>query len=1439
MKHAALLSILLPAIAISSSHFCQIARTQQSSPVDIANITSYLSDKDVEVRREGAQVATQQPDARLLRVLTRALSDTDSVVRQRSAIAIRSIPGEQADSAAIQSFKNPDVVVRRELVRRFEGRTTPQAVKAIENLLNDSDFEVRNQVARMLYENPHQDAAAVLRKVLTHPDRRVRFYACARLEKASAAEAIPLLIARLDDYDHEVRQRALHGMRQLPEGAGDKAVLAAMKHRDYSIRQGAVDHFLNPSHQERTSGALEALERALSDGDNGVRQRVATCLRASKDSRATSIMVGALKHHDPAVRRQAIHRLNTSPNPTLINPLIAALNDLDREVRAIAAQALNRIDDPRAKAAAKLSIETDARINRAQLLAAAKTPTQLRLLFRHRDNDVRRMAAEALRRHNGVDATQVALSSLDNPDPIVRHHLIERLREKPDAAAVPHLVKATKSLDQPTRQFAINALRTTPGEEATQAILTAFQHEDALVRQRVVERFRDHPDSRALSSLVKGLKDWDPYVRREAAQALRRMDDKGAMNAALAAFDHPDVDVRNHVIHRFAERPDAQALPALVKILTDGDSRNWNSAAFAIRRIEGDPALQATFAMFNHLDSAVRNHAVGRFQDKPDARATALLARALFDSNVNVCRQAAIALRRAPGEDAKHSALSAFNHPDDQVRLHAVHRFIDQPDPSVTLNLIEKLNDENANVMRHVVRAIERSANAENPAPLVDLLYHDDKELRRIIAVKLNPIMTDPKRFAESPLSSEHMIDRMRLLPPIKVGLPTTSVELFGGDRIVGKVLGGGTGTAASGGGKHLLVSRMGFSVIPTHQGQKNTTNHARVRLHWIRRIVWLSNAIHRYSPKVIFLRDGSQLPFDAIRWGEDNISILQSEGTRRIPYSEIAELHLPERDSWTVYCEQLAALGCQPQDKLLRLDFKDGSRVTITAERFSPFSIAASAEPNEWSHLVHPAWCLDGLAAPHRLIGLRSWLPVTQVPLFSPRSPSSATSELWPWLVDRNVQGGPMISGGRQYRWGFGVHADNVLQFQMPKFATGFRTEVGLDQIVRNKGCARGLIQIRDQKGVKKLYRSPLLIGSESVLNTKNLTLPRFDGPAHLELIADSAARDRTAGADPLNIRDMVDWLEPTVLLDSTKLFKAVAEAAKGLEPELIQQSQGKDWRARTTEMIKEAVLATVSYTVEGRKGEGVLIGTGGYVLTAAHVLARKGLDVQVRLQDGRTFSGKTLSINRDTDLGLIGIGPQPNLPSLEVSNDDKLAQAGMYIGITRDGSEKEPNRFRSFTPSIIDSGLRTVRTNYFPAAMGSPLLNAQGQVVGIHTGRELEKYLQFSRVHKVPDEWSRMAAGEVWGIWLLKSSPRIGFVSTGTKDGARVTKVEPGSAAEKAGLKVDDLVYRLDGKPVLSYLDMEPIKGRKDADDSVTMGIKRGDQTLELKAKLMPTAP
>lgn len=369
-------------------------------------------------------------------------------------------------------------------------------------------------------------------------------------------------------------------------------------------------------------------------------------------------------------------------------------------------------------------------------------------------------------------------------------------------------------------------------------------------------------------------------------------------------------------------------------------------------------------------------------------------------------------------------------------------------------------------------------------------------------------------------------------------GPPEPAVELAGGDCLPGRVVGysDGTGSFERRVAPHLTIAMS----IPVDWPDGPSRPNVRVALPWLKRIVW-QRVTNRYQPRSLFFPDGRQMTFRAVRFSATGVQVFREGAIREIGFGEIAELHFPAIDPWEAYFDQLSGLSPGPSARLATWETTTGLRVMGTTERFRARSHGAADQPANWYHLIQPAWCLDSLWVRHDTIRVRAYFQPHEVPL-TRVEPSAARSQsdlggVWPWLTDRNVDSTALESGGAAYPWGLGVHAASELEFPLPAAARSFRTRLGLDHLAGRGGCVKANVYFNSIRA-QPAYASPWIVGSGEVLDTGPLA---FRDPLHpperLILQVDPGHQGRPPGADPLDIRDVLDWLTPVVTLDPERI--------------------------------------------------------------------------------------------------------------------------------------------------------------------------------------------------------------------------------------------------------------------------------------------------------------
>jgi len=235
-----------------------------------------------------------------------------------------------------------------------------------------------------------------------------------------------------------------------------------------------------------------------------------------------------------------------------------------------------------------------------------------------------------------------------------------------------------------------------------------------------------------------------------------------------------------------------------------------------------------------------------------------------------------------------------------------------------------------------------------------------------------------------------------------------------------------------------------------------------------------------------------------------------------------------------------------------------------------------------------------------------------------------------------------------------------------------------------------------------------------------------------------------------------------------------------------------------------------------ERGQGSGVIIDKNGLVLTNAHVVERVD-SVSVTLADGTNCDGVVLGSDTVTDLALVKIDDSINSSFAPLGNSEELEVRDWAIALgTPYGLEK------TVTLGIISSLHRDINSLGFsdkrldliqtdaainPGNSGGPLINSNGQVIGINTlvrsgpGAGLGFAIPINLAKSVSDQL--LKNGEVvhpyLGVQLISLNPKIAkehnkdpnsLVQLPERSGALIQSVIPNSPAEKAGLRRGDLV-------------------------------------------------
>ena len=271
---------------------------------------------------------------------------------------------------------------------------------------------------------------------------------------------------------------------------------------------------------------------------------------------------------------------------------------------------------------------------------------------------------------------------------------------------------------------------------------------------------------------------------------------------------------------------------------------------------------------------------------------------------------------------------------------------------------------------------------------------------------------------------------------------------------------------------------------------------------------------------------------------------------------------------------------------------------------------------------------------------------------------------------------------------------------------------------------------------------------------------------------------------------------------------------------------------------------------------GSGVIVSGDGYIVTNNHVVS-KATQIQVLLSDQRSFKGKVMGADPQTDIAVIKIDAK-NLPVVPFGDSDQMKVGdtvmafgnpfGQYFTVTRGSvsalgrSLSDPDKFEDFIQT--DAAIN-------PGNSGGALVNVRGQVIGINTaivsgnsgpgGEGSFIGIGFAipsntAKHVMEDliKTGKVSRGYL-GVSITSLDENIAkqFKVPDTS-GALVQDVSPGGPADKAGIKNGDVIRKLNGKTVEGSGQLTAMVTDMNPGTEVTLDILRDGQPMTIHLTL-----
>lgn len=269
---------------------------------------------------------------------------------------------------------------------------------------------------------------------------------------------------------------------------------------------------------------------------------------------------------------------------------------------------------------------------------------------------------------------------------------------------------------------------------------------------------------------------------------------------------------------------------------------------------------------------------------------------------------------------------------------------------------------------------------------------------------------------------------------------------------------------------------------------------------------------------------------------------------------------------------------------------------------------------------------------------------------------------------------------------------------------------------------------------------------------------------------------------------------------------------------------------------------------TVEEGIGSGFIINKEGYILTNYHVV-EGSTQVKVLLSTGKEVGAKVVNYDTKKDIAMVKLDDGVTVPGVaELGDSDALYAGEEVVAI---GTPLSTEFSATCTKGIISAINRNVETDsgvtmnliqtdaaINPGNSGGPLINTKGQVIGINNMKlvttEVEGIGFAIPINEAADRISTLSKPIITlGITVVEVTDKLAKQNDLPK-GLYINDVTDFSAAQKAGIKIGDVITSFDGTKIQTVDDLSQAKAKKSVGDKVKVIVVRNDKEVELEVTL-----
>lgn len=278
---------------------------------------------------------------------------------------------------------------------------------------------------------------------------------------------------------------------------------------------------------------------------------------------------------------------------------------------------------------------------------------------------------------------------------------------------------------------------------------------------------------------------------------------------------------------------------------------------------------------------------------------------------------------------------------------------------------------------------------------------------------------------------------------------------------------------------------------------------------------------------------------------------------------------------------------------------------------------------------------------------------------------------------------------------------------------------------------------------------------------------------------------------------------------------------------------------------------------------GTGFIITDDGYIVTNAHVIydeeykAGEALEVSVLFSDETEHEADIIAYDVETDIAVLKVN-ETGLAPATLGDSDELRVGELVIAV---GNPLGFDLFGTVTSGIVSALNRKIDINEKKMTLiqtdaainsgnsGGPLLNSCGQVIGINSSKISSNYSVNSAsveglCFAIPMKEAKSIIDDLINNGYVTGRPQLGITTNDITEaqsrywnipmGVYVHSVDEGSAADKAGLRVGDVIIDIDGNAVTTADELNEYKNQHKAGDTITLTVSRSGRDIKVDVTL-----